>query len=80
MVCVGDYYYLFCIDAVAGYRNYSQTFTYPFTFPGCTIPGKVHVGQQNDPFRSVVKRLNPLFVVLLTQPNLQASTSARCLI
>jgi hypothetical protein len=33
-----------------GYSNYSATFIYDINIPGCGFPGRVFVGQRNDPF------------------------------
>ncbi len=33
-----------------GYQNYSSQFVFDVTIPGCAVPGRVFVGQRNDPF------------------------------
>ena len=36
--------------SIAAYAAYAATFIYPITIPGCSMPGKVFVGQRQDPF------------------------------
>ncbi|MGB6306491.1 MAG: DUF4331 domain-containing protein, partial [Steroidobacteraceae bacterium] len=36
--------------SIPSYVAYAATFIYPITLPGCSMPGKVFVGQRQDPF------------------------------
>jgi hypothetical protein len=36
--------------SIANYAAYAASFIYPITIPGCSAPGKVFVGQRQDPF------------------------------
>jgi len=36
--------------SIPNYVAYAATFIYPITIPGCGMPGKVFVGQRQDPF------------------------------
>jgi len=36
--------------SIPNYAAYAATFVYPITIPGCSGPGKVFVGQRQDPF------------------------------
>jgi hypothetical protein len=36
--------------SIPSYAVYAATFIYPITLPGCAMPGKVFVGQRQDPF------------------------------
>jgi Domain of unknown function (DUF4331) len=36
--------------SIADYATYAASFVYPITIPGCGMPGKVFVGQRQDPF------------------------------
>jgi hypothetical protein len=36
--------------SIPNYAAYAATFVYPITIPGCSKPGKVFVGQRQDPF------------------------------
>jgi len=40
------------------YESYAKQYIYSITIPGCTLPGKVFVGQRRDPF---VIQLGPIF-------------------
>jgi hypothetical protein len=36
--------------SIADYATYAASFVYPITIPGCGTPGRVFVGQRQDPF------------------------------
>ena len=36
--------------SIPDYASYAANFIYPITIPGCSAPGKVFVGQRQDPF------------------------------
>ena len=36
--------------SIPDYTTYAASFIYPITIPGCSMPGKVFVGQRQDPF------------------------------
>jgi len=36
--------------SVAGYEQYARTFIHDITVPGCKLPGRVFVGQRDEPF------------------------------
>ena len=36
--------------SVAGYESYANQFKYDITVPGCNTPGRVFVGQRDEPF------------------------------
>jgi hypothetical protein len=36
--------------SIPNYATYAASFIYPITIPGCGMPGKVFVGQRQDPF------------------------------
>ena len=44
--------------SIGGYEDYAKQFVYPIDIPGCSKPGRVFVGQRNEPF---VVNLGPVF-------------------
>ncbi len=36
--------------SVAAYASYARSYIYPISIPGCTAPGRVFVGQRDEPF------------------------------
>ncbi|MDY6948820.1 MAG: DUF4331 family protein, partial [Pseudomonadota bacterium] len=43
--------------SIAGYEAYARQFIYEVTIPGCAKPGRVFVGQRNEPFQINVGKI-----------------------